>query len=400
MTLRARTLLLLALLALISAGLAGWAWWRARAPLAVAGQGEPLLPGLARRLNEVAVITVRRGDSTLTLRRGADGRWRAGEAAWPVPAAQVRSVLLTLAEMKKVRPATALPRRYRFIKVDDPGPGSDAVQLTLKDSGGRVLADIIPGREMQDWLGGGRTAQFVRLTGQRQAWLVEGSVRAPLRITAWADATLLKLPLGKLAEVEITRDGETLKLLANPRADGGDAAKAGAEAATAGDDPWRALPLRLADAPPGARPRQDTVRQLARALSDLAFLDVRKDAFLRGHEPLSTLRARWRDGLTIALRTFRLREKGKAGGYWITGRMLAPGGDEKMAEKLRKRFNGRAFRVYDSIGAAFSARLQDVIRAEMRDLERDLGKDDAPPRAAIPGANPPAASPSASGKGE
>jgi len=353
-----RGIIILALLALVGAGLAGWAWQNTRAPLMVAGQGEALLPALAEKLGEVARIEVTRGKDALVIRRNDKGEWVAGEAAWPVPAAQVRSVLMTLAEMKKVRPATALPERYRFIHVDDPNPESLATRLVLKDARGRVLADVILGKDAGEWLGGGRTAQFVRLAGARQSWLVEGHVRAPLRIADWADATVLKLPAKELAQVSIRRDGEELRLLAQEGAKGGKAAD--------GKDEWAALPFRLAEELPGAKPHAPALQRLAYALEDLTFEDVRPAAFLAGSKPLATARVKTRKGLVLEWRVYHLSGKGEKDGWWLTGTVTEAGSDAQTAEKLKKRLNGRAFRVYDSVGESLSLRLEDVIRTEVK----------------------------------
>ncbi len=354
-----RAIGVLAVLAVAAAGLAGWAWIQARAPLAVAGQGEMLLPDLARQVEQVARIELRQGSRLFVLRRLDDGRWVAGDADWPVPAAQVRSVLVTLMEMKKAQPATALPERYRAIFVDDPTPESLAARLVLKDRGGKVLADVILGKEAEDWLGGGRTGQFVRLTGNKRAWLVEGHVRPSTRLTAWADTSLLKLAEDDLAEVVIRRDGEEVRLLG----------KAAADAATSGeDDVWAELPLRLADAPPGAKPRASMLRQLHLALSDLRFEEVRKADTLTGGKQVTQVKVRTGDGLEVALEVFHRKGAGGDAGWWLRGRVAQPGKNANLAEKLRQQLQGRAFRMYDSAGAALVARLSDLIEAQALDL--------------------------------
>ncbi len=344
---RWRTVGILAVVAAVSLALAAWAWMSARAPLKVEGVGELLLPSLRRHLEEAARIEIRRGDEMLVVRRARDA-WVAGEADFPVHPAQVKSVLLTLAEMKKARPATARAEKYRFIFVDEPNPQSLATRVVVKDKRGRVLADVILGREAPDWLGGGREAQFARVHEEKRAWLVEGRVRAPVRVEGWADNQLVRLPEDSVAEVVIRHgDGEVLRLKPNP------------EPKKAGD--VVGLPLVLEDMPPGAKPNVANIRALFYSLTDLSFNDVRKAR--PDLKPLAEVRVRTKGGLALVWQV--VRDKA---GYWLRGTLERAGKDKRLAEKLSKLLPGREFGVYDSVGKVFSSRLEDLIEAEAVDL--------------------------------
>jgi hypothetical protein len=365
-------LIVLAVAAALSVALAGWAWMQARAPLRVEGRGQMLLPGLQRRLADVARIEITRGDETLVLKRKGDG-WVAGEAEWPVVPQQVKSVLVTLAEMKKVQPATALPKHYRAIFVDAPNRDSLSARVVLKDDRGKVLADVILGKEAFDWLGGGREAQFARIPSEKRAWLVEGRVRATPVITAWIDNRLLSLPVDGIAEVVIRHPGEEpLRLVAN-REQAGD----GENAPKVPD-----IPLKLVNAPAGAKPNGTGIRQLFYSLVDLTFEDVRKAR--DGVKPLATAEVRTTKGLRVA---FDVWKEGKH--WWLRGRVLADGADTKQAGALRGRLRGRAFRVFDSVGEALSSGLADLIEARAVDLTGPAkdGETDAAPSSAPAPAN-------------
>ena len=360
-----RMLIVLTIAAALSLGLAGWAWMQARAPLKVAGQGEYLLPGLRDRLADVARIEITRGEQKLVLRRQGE-RWLAGDAAWPALPQQVKSVLVTLSEMKKAQPATALPKHYRAIFVDDPNRESLAARVTLKDAQGRVLADIILGKEVFDWLGGGREAQFVRIPSEKRAWLVEGRVRATPVITAWVDNRLLSLPVDGIAEVVIHHPGEEpLRLVAN-REQAGD----GTNAPKVPD-----IPLKLVNAPAGAKPNATAIRQLFYTLVDLTFEDVRKAK--PEVKPLATTEVRTTKDLRIA---FDVWKEGKH--WWLRGRVLEEGKDAKLAKELREKFRGRDFQVFDSVGESLSAGLGDLIEAQKVDLTKPQKSAETAPAAA------------------
>ncbi len=361
-----------ALVAALSVALAGWAWMQARAPLRVAGQGQALLPGLQARLADVVRVEITRGGETLVLRRGEAG-WVAGGADWPVLPQQVKSVLVTLAEMKKAQPATALPARHRAIFVDAPNAESLAVRVVLKDARGRALADVILGREAFDWLGGGREAQFARIPGEKRAWLVEGRVRATPRITAWVDNRLLRLPEDAVAEVIIRHPGDApLRLVASPPRKADD--KKGISQVP--------VPLKLVDAPEGAEPNVTGIRQLFYSLVDLTFEDVRRAK--AGVKPVATTEVRTNGGLRVAFDVWK--ENGR---WWLRGRVLEEGRDAALAEALRRKLKDRHFQVFDSVGEALASGLADLIETRKVDLTQPEKNGETAPASTPPGAQAP-----------
>ena len=371
-----RMLIVLTIVAALSLGLAGWAWMQARAPLKVAGQGAYLLPGLRDRLGDVARIEITRGEQKLVLRREG-GRWLAGEAAWPALPQQVKSVLLTLSEMKKTQPATALPKHYRAILVDDPNPESLAARVVLKDAQGRVLADVILGKEAFDWLGGGREAQFVRIPSQKRAWLVEGRVRATPVITAWVDNRLLRLPENGIAEVVIRHPDEPpLRLIANrEQKDDGKNAPEVPE-----------VPLKIVNVPKRAKASATGIRRLFYSLVDLTFEDVRRAK--PDVKPQATTEVLTTEGLRVAFDVWKEDEH-----WWLRGHVLEDGKDAKLAKELREKLRGRDFQVFDSVGEALSSGLADLIEAQKVDLTKPAKSAETAPAAAPEQAGSDAAAP-------
>ncbi len=348
---RVRTLLILLGLATVAVGLATCAWQRMQPPrVGVAVEGEELLPRLAAWASRVARIEITRGKDTLVLNRTDDG-WVVGEAAYPVQPREVRKLLLSLARLRKVRPMTERPGNYAFLAIDDPAPGSSATRVVLKDGRGTVVADVIAGREEMDRLGSGTEAQFVRLTGEKRGWLVEGVVRAPVLMARWIDTRLLKVPVERVARIEITHeDGERLVLERDAKAGEGDP------------------PLTLLDAPATARVSAPKVRALLNSLADISLADVRKRRVAPAARARATLTMD--EGLKVR---FDVARDGET--WWVRPSLLAEGSDAALARALRRRFAGREFAVYDSVGERLASRLDGVIEARVEKL--DGPRDDA-----------------------
>jgi len=336
-----RTLVILLGLALAALVLAGWAWQSTRATLVVAEAGKPLLPALRQRADDVARIEITRGEDTITLRRKGKA-WVVGEAAYPVEPKEVRKLLLGLMNMKLVAPMTAKPEKYKYIHVDDPNPQSLATRVVLKDARGRVIADVIVGREEVDRLGSGTEAQFARRAGEKQSWLVEGLVRVPVLRAQWVNTALLALPAEKLMRIELRgQDGEMLVL----------------------ERPAPGKPFALKDKPETAKLKEKAIGAIVSTLTEMTFTDVRK----RREKPRATARAvlTFADGLKIAL---AVAKDGKV--HWLRPDVLAAGKDKKLAQGLKQRFAGREFAVYDSVAERIGSRLEDVIEAEVENLDK------------------------------
>ncbi|HFB98318.1 MAG TPA: hypothetical protein ENJ62_04185, partial [Bryobacterales bacterium] len=100
-----RTLLVLAVLALVSTGLAVWSWQATHARLQAEGVGEPLLPGLAEKGRNAARIDIVMDDGKdrITLVRKG-GEWFAGDAEYPADVGKIRQFLVSLVALRKVEP--------------------------------------------------------------------------------------------------------------------------------------------------------------------------------------------------------------------------------------------------------------------------------------------------------
>ena len=82
--------------------------------------GEPLLPGLMEKINEVEVISIEHTGKTLTFLKDSGGDWTLMEVnGYPADKERIRNALIGLAHLEKIEPKTALPEFYSDLQVED-----------------------------------------------------------------------------------------------------------------------------------------------------------------------------------------------------------------------------------------------------------------------------------------
>ncbi len=130
-------------------------------------------------VNEVAAVTVADAGNQTTLVKG-DTLWQVEErSGYPANFDELRDIVVRLSRLKIGRSFSAssesLPRLALL-----PPSASDASaggkQITMKDSSGNVLADVILGRERQNE-DGGEGGQYLKKTDGDTVFLVDGNFR-------------------------------------------------------------------------------------------------------------------------------------------------------------------------------------------------------------------------------
>ncbi len=275
-----RRLLLIGVAALVAVAGAFWLSSGRTLPRAVQ-EGEPVLPGLAARLNEIAEVRIARGDGTATtLRRDATG-WRVVERDYPADVAQIRRLLTDLAALRVLEEKTSDPKRYAQLEVDPvSGPAARGTLVTLSADGRADAAtSLILGKT------DGSRAVFVRAPDAPTSLLATPQVVADAAPRRWLATQLLDVPADRIRRVSITARGQPAYIAER----GGDGSG----------------PLTLTAVPPGrAVASADTVEALAAALVDLRIDDVVSPGDAAAASLPSGAEARYttRDGLTIDIR--------------------------------------------------------------------------------------------------
>jgi len=338
---RVRTLIVLAL---ATAAVVAGALATREEPVTIPEAGKPLFPDLLARVNEVAEVELVGDGERVTVARRGDDWVLAGKSGYPADPAKVRELALGLAELERVEPKTRNPDLYPRLGLDDPErAGSQAVRYTLEDTGGEPLASVDIGTRRAGRTDAELSELYVRLSGERRTWLVEGRLPRVRTALDLVDDTLTAIELDRVREVSVEHAGGERVVV-----------RRGAP----GED------FSLLELPEGHRvARQWAVDDVARALSDLRFEDVRA-AGEAGGTPAFNAELTTFDGLRVRLEAVRMEEAvfarleaafdetlatappAAAGGAQRRDDEAAsasPAGVREEAERLGERWSGWAF---------------------------------------------------------
>ncbi|MFO1070196.1 MAG: DUF4340 domain-containing protein [Geminicoccaceae bacterium] len=189
----------------VAVGLAGWAIATRQVPAAGRTVDEPLVAGLLDRLDDIATIRFRRGETVATVRRDGDV-WRVEELrGYPADTARIRDLALGLANLRLVETKTAQADRLDRLDLGDPAtaPADGAREITLEDASGAVLASVVLGRERPKLFGSAGSGIYVRRAGEDQAWLAAGELTVPDGPLKFAQVPILDVGEGEVARVTL-----------------------------------------------------------------------------------------------------------------------------------------------------------------------------------------------------
>src|SRR5207253_4243403 len=199
-----RGLILLAAATLVLVALAVAALATGDRTVSRAAPGETALPVLAGKLDQVALVGLKRSALELTFVRDGDGWLVAEKGNYPAAAGKVRQIVLGMADLAFVEPKTQKADLYPRLELDDPGKAKSTL-VTLKDKSGAVLAELIIGKRRFDRLGAGNDGIYIRKPSDAQAWLARGSLEFSDQLASWLDRRVLDLPEKRIAKVTLTQ---------------------------------------------------------------------------------------------------------------------------------------------------------------------------------------------------
>ena len=172
--------------------------------------GKPLLPDLMNKINEVEVFAIEHGGETMTFMRDDAAGWVMTEADnYPADKDRIRNALIGLAGLEKIEPKTALPDFYPDLRVEDSSvKGARSYLVTLLDSNGAQIADVLMGKRSGDDFGN-LYGYFARFPDDAQSWLVRGNVDVTGGVSDWLNTRLLPLAKRKIASYTIIDSTKT-----------------------------------------------------------------------------------------------------------------------------------------------------------------------------------------------
>jgi len=271
-----RTLIPLAVATVAVVAVAGWLVTRQDKPATAIASAGPLYPGLAASIDKAARIEFSQGGQSVTVTR-KNGAWTVDQRhGYRADRDLVKSTVVGLAEAKIEEPRTSQPDLYPRIEVEDPGKkGAKSRHLSVKDADGKVLADLILGKENFRSALSRQHAYYVRRTGEAQSWLIDTPMEVPsAESIRWIDRALPKLERPRMMAMSVTQaDGTTTVSMKRGKPEDADYSVTGL--------------------PDGAKVNQQAVNAMAGAVNLFSIDDV---------EPFDP--ARFAQGTTAVYKTF------------------------------------------------------------------------------------------------
>ena len=172
--------------------------------------GEPFIPGLIDKINDVATISVEHEGRTMTFNHDEKGEWFLAQADnYPADKERIRNILIGIANLEKIEPKTALPEFYPDLQVEDIKQ-SDAKSylISLINNQGQSITKLLIGKKTRglSWNGQG---YFVRFPDDPQSWLVRGNVDVTGDMRSWMATRLLPLTKGRTSSITLVDGTKT-----------------------------------------------------------------------------------------------------------------------------------------------------------------------------------------------
>ena len=299
---------------------------RDAAPAAETGAGQPLIPGLSARLNQVTVLVLSGAGQSVTLARPdpESDRWSIVEkSGHPADAALVRRAILGLAGAKTVEPRTANPEQYPKLALDEAG----ATLVTLRGADGAELPGLALGKTTSA-AGPDRPGSFyARRLADAQSWLAEGRL-PPLATDPMQGLPreLPGMPRARVASVTIARAG-------------------GDDLAIVRKSP-EITDFSATGLPRSGKPRQGKINDLAGAAEFLTLEDVAAADPAATPTVTTTLRSFEGEALSIRMS----RHDGQSWASFtatLEGANRSPEAERRVAE-LQARYQGWSYRLPES----------------------------------------------------
>lgn len=343
----------------ISVGLAANAVVSRDVPLTARAGGERLEPGLTARANEVREVRITGpGTARITVQAAGAG-WRVVEkGGYPAKPAEVRKLVLQLANLELVEAKTALPERLPRLELEDPGTeAAKSRSLELLGEGGKPVAAAIVGKTRFGLYGSNQSGVYVRRPDAPQAWLASGSLELPSDALDLVDMQVIDVPVAEVARVTLGVGQEGIAI----------------------HRPQTGNQNFTVDAPPPTGRAIDPakVEEVAGMLAALSLQDVKPAAEVATTPDARRSRVETFDGLAVDVTVTRIGE-GEGAEHWVqlaasATAATAPATPEPppapagtpptaaRADAINSRAKGWAFKVQPYMGDRLGASLEALL---------------------------------------
>ena len=176
--------------------------------------GQPVFPGLMSTINEVSELVVKAQSGTMTIVRDGES-WSVKEKHhYPANMGNIREALIGLGELNFLEAKTKNPELYEKLGLEDvEAEGSISTGVTLKDSAGTTLAEVIVGKQHPSKGNPSQDEVYVRKPGNPQTWLTIGKLSIEKIPSEWLDKDFLEVEPKRVRRVNITHPDNTMLVL-------------------------------------------------------------------------------------------------------------------------------------------------------------------------------------------
>ncbi len=176
--------------------------------------GQPVFPGLMSKINEVSELVVNAQSKTMTIVRDGES-WSVKEKHhYPANMGKIREALIGLGELNFLEAKTKNPELYEKLGLEDvDAEGSISMRVTLKDSAGTSLAEVIVGKQHPSKGNPSQDEVYVRKPGNPQTWLTIGKLSIEKIPSEWLDKDFLEVEPMRVRRVHITHPDNTILVL-------------------------------------------------------------------------------------------------------------------------------------------------------------------------------------------
>jgi Domain of unknown function (DUF4340) len=156
-----------------------------------------LLPTLARELDSVTQLSVRKGAATpsVTLHKSAAAWTVAERGDYPADVTKLRKLLVSLGDARIVEGKTSDPANFSIIGVEDPTqPSATGAEVTVAARDGTHA--VIVGKS-------GADGNFARRAGENKSYLIEPAIAVETQPRDWIDTRLIDVPVASIQSIEV-----------------------------------------------------------------------------------------------------------------------------------------------------------------------------------------------------
>jgi hypothetical protein len=322
----------------VAAGYAVVSESRIQAP--AAASGAPVFGDLLARANDVQSVTVASASGKFTIARKGDGWALAEKDGYPVAADKLRQLVAGLADLRLLEAKTDQPDRHARLEVEDiAAKDAKSKQVTLAGADGKLLADLIVGKQNNTSDFNGLRGIYVRKPGNAQAWLAQGSVEVPTAAVDWVDRTVVNVAEDKIQRLQF-----------EPTA---------APALTVSKADKAAADFTLAPLPEGKSADPDALKRLTEVFTAVELDDVRADKDTDKAVKAGAAEGATFDGLTLKAELLVMD-----GGTWLRLKASAAEGSAAAAEAktINDRVAGWLYKLPQFKAALLQPKVDDFLK--------------------------------------